>query len=114
MNTRNKKLLFTMITSTMLSCPVWAADTTGYDAATGQQVENTVSSTKMSAQEEAKPAAVNAVITSPNSQETAEAIKQMNNWQRSQVVRLQNQFVPQQNKNRSKRLRKPKKNEKIR
>lgn len=29
----------------------------------------------MSAQEEAKPAAVNAVITSPNSQETAEAIK---------------------------------------
>ena len=75
MNTRNKKLLLTMITSTMLSCPVWAADTTGYDAATGQQVENTVSSTKMSAQEEAKPAAVNAVITSPNSQETAEAIK---------------------------------------
>lgn len=75
MNTRNKKLLLTMITSTMLSCPVWAADTTGYDAATDQQVENTVSSTKMSAQEEAKPAAVNAVITSPNTPETEKAIQ---------------------------------------
>ena len=58
MITRNKKFLLMMITSAMVTSPVWAANqATGYDANPGQTVEKKVSASDMTAKDEGKPRA---------------------------------------------------------
>ena len=78
MITRNKKLLLMMITSAMMTCPAWAADTaqteTGYDAAPAT-VEKKATAAPLSAQDQAKPMAINTVVTSANTPETEAAMK---------------------------------------
>lgn len=71
MITRNKKFLLMMITSAMVTSPVWAADqATGYDANPGQTVEKKVSASDMTAKDEGKPMALNTVVTSASTPET--------------------------------------------
>ena len=78
MITRNKKLLLMMITSAMMTCPAWAADTaqteTGYDAAPAT-VEKKATAAPLSAQDQAKPMAINTVVTSANTPATEAAMK---------------------------------------
>lgn len=76
MNTRNKKLLLTMITSAMMTCPVWAADqTTGYEAAPDQAKGSKVTSAAAPEQDPEKPMAVNAVTISESTPEKEAAMK---------------------------------------
>lgn len=76
MITRNKKFLLMMITSAMVTSPVWAADqATGYDANPGQTVEKKVSASDMTAKDEGKPMALNTVVTSASTPETEAVMK---------------------------------------
>lgn len=74
MNMRKKKLLALMVTSAVMTCPVWAEDTaaTGYEASGNQKV--TSASAPAEAPADDQKAKVNTVITSPNDESTAEAM----------------------------------------
>ena len=74
MNMRKKKLLALMVTSAMMTCPVWADDTTaatGYESSGSQ----TVTSGSAAAPADDQKTAVNTVVTSPNDETTADAMK---------------------------------------
>lgn len=74
MNMRKKKLLALMVTSAMMTCPVWADDTTaatGYESSGSQ----TVTSGSATAPADDQKTAVNTVVTSPNDETTADAMK---------------------------------------
>lgn len=86
METRNKKLLVLMITSAMMTCPVWANDdttttdvvaaqtVTGYDPANdGETVKKTAASANSN--EDTKKMKVNAVITSAPDETTASTMQ---------------------------------------
>lgn len=76
MNMRKKKLLALMVTSAIMTCPVWAEDTTattGYEASTTGTV--TTSGSAAAPTDDDKKTAVNAVVTSPNDESKEEAIQ---------------------------------------
>ena len=76
MNMRKKKLLALMVTSAIMTCPVWAEDTTattGYEASTTGTV--TTSGSAAAPADDDKKTAVNAVVTSPNDESKEEAIQ---------------------------------------
>lgn len=74
MNMRKKKLLALMVTSAMMTCPVWAEDTTaatGYESSGSQ----TVTSGSAAAPVDDQKTAVNTVTTSPNDATKEDAMK---------------------------------------
>ncbi|MCI7112007.1 MAG: BamA/TamA family outer membrane protein, partial [Megasphaera elsdenii] len=74
MNMRKKKLLALMITSAMMTCPVWAEDTTaatGYESSGSQ----TVTSGSAAAPVDDQKTAVNTVTTSPDDATKEDAMK---------------------------------------
>lgn len=74
MNMRKKKLLALMVTSTMMTCPVWAEDTTaatGYESSGSQ----TVTSGSAAAPVDDQKTAVNTVTTSPDDATKEDAMK---------------------------------------
>lgn len=76
MNIRKKQFLTLMVTSAIMTCPVWAEDTTaptGYEASGNQKV--TAASTPAEAPADDEKAKVNTVITSANDESTAAAMK---------------------------------------
>ena len=74
MNMRKKKLLALMVTSAMMTCPVWAEDTTaatGYESSGSQ----TVTSGSAAAPVDDQKTAVNTVTTSPDDATKEDAMK---------------------------------------
>ena len=74
MNMRKKKLLALMVTSAMMTCPVWAEDTTaatGYESSGSQ----TVTSGSAAALVDDQKTAVNTVTTSPDDATKEDAMK---------------------------------------
>ena len=74
MNMRKKKLLALMITSAMMTCPVWAEDTTaatGYESSGSQ----TVTSGSAAAPVDDQKTAVNTVTTSPDDATKEDAMR---------------------------------------
>ena len=107
MNMRKKKLLALMVTSAMMTCPVWADDTTaatGYESSGSQ----TVTSGSAAAPADDQKTAVNTVVTSPNDETTADAMKaaksgldamkRQKNWPPLRLVRVRLQFSRKQQK----------------
>lgn len=74
MNMRKKKLIALMVTSAMMTCPVWAEDTTaatGYESSGSQ----TVTSGSAAAPVDDQKTAVNTVTTSPDDATKEDAMK---------------------------------------
>ena len=103
MNMRKKKLLVLMITSAMMTCPVWANDdasaavtaaagaATGYEpTANGETVTATAKSSQVATDDKTP---VNATVTAAADTVTKET---MQNWQKSQPAKHQQKCIKKQ------------------